>query len=308
MKKIIVLLPLLLAATRAIKACDICGCGFGSNYIGLLPDFKQRFIGLRYQYKSVRTHIGPDGSTSYLTSKERYYTAELWGGWNIGKKIRLLAFVPYNFNTRNSTELSGNKNGLGDISFTGFYQLMGSNTTTGNHQRLVQSLWVGGGFKLPTGKYEPAEKERVTESPNNFQLGTGSLDFTLNMMYDIRLQDAGLSTRASYKINTNNGYSYRYGNIFTGNLLAYYKWNIAQKLTMAPAIGVLYETAGTNTENHRFSIDQSGGYTWWGSAGAELSMKKIALGFNYQNPLAQNLASGFMKTGGRMMAHVSLLF
>lgn len=114
MKKTFLLLFLLLSGKFA-GACDICGCGVGSYYIGLLPDFKQRFAGLRYQYKTMRSHLGPGGSTSYLTTDETYRTAELWGGWNIGKKFRLLGFVPLNFSERSNQGVSKNKTGLGDI-------------------------------------------------------------------------------------------------------------------------------------------------------------------------------------------------
>lgn len=304
MKKMILLFIALTACKLAV-ACDICGCGVGSYYIGLLPDFKQRFAGLRYQYKTMRSHLGPGGSTSYLTTDETYQTAELWGGWNIGKKFRVLGFVPLNFSERSNQGISKSKTGLGDIAVAGYYQVF-SKMQTLNSKLLVHSLWVGGGFKLPTGKYEPAERKENEDSPNNFQLGTASVDFTLNAMYDIRLMDLGLNTNISYKLNTRNKYDYQYGNKFTANLLAYYKLRPLKDLSISPNAGILYETADKDTE--QIKVDVSGGYTLMGTAGIELSFKQYAIGGNFQPVLSQELAGIKVKAGNRAMVHLTYLF
>jgi hypothetical protein len=60
-KKIIISLMLLCSTAFTSFACDICGCGVGSYYLGILPEFNKRFIGLRYQHKSLQTHLGPLG-------------------------------------------------------------------------------------------------------------------------------------------------------------------------------------------------------------------------------------------------------
>lgn len=55
--------------------------------------------------------------------------------------------------------------------------------------------------------------------------------------------DLGVNLNTSYKLNTENQYDYRYGNKFTGNLLAYYKFNIKQKIRIAPnAVDLLQKT------------------------------------------------------------------
>lgn len=295
-----IILLLLLLSSQTTTACDICGCGVGSYYIGLLPDFKQRFAGLRYQYKTMRSHLGPGGSTSYLTTDETYKTAELWGGWNIGKKFRVLGFVPLNFSERSNQGISKSKTGLGDIAVTGYYQVFSKMNT------VAHSLWIGGGVKLPTGKYEPTERKENEDSPNNFQLGTASVDFTLNAMYDIRLMDLGLNTNISYKLNTRNKYDYQYGNKFTANLLAYYKLRPLKALSISPNAGILYETADKDTE--QIKVDVSGGYTLMGTAGVELSFKQYAIGGNFQPVLSQDLAGMKVKAGNRAMVHLTYLF
>jgi len=306
-KKIITTLLLIIIGMTATRACDICGCGVGSYYLGILPEYNKRFLGMRYQYKNLHTHLGPNGERTPITADEIYQSAELWGGWNLGTKFRVLAFVPYNFNERKSQGGNGSKNGLGDIALMGYFKLFDHKGTLGE-RLLVQSLWIGGGIKVPTGKYEPAERTIVQESPNNFQLGTASTDFTLNAAYDIRYNDLGLNANVNYKINTENKYDYRYGNKFTANLLAYYKIRIAKVMTVAPNAGVLYETAEKDVEAGKYDVDVSGGYSLSAVAGLEAGMKGLSFGANYQNVRAQDLAAGRAYAGNRLMVHMSVPF
>jgi Putative MetA-pathway of phenol degradation len=303
MKKIIISAILLFCAT-GVFACDICGCGVGSYYLGILPDFKKRFIGLRYQHKGLTTHISADGTVSYLTSQETYQTAELWGAFNVGKRFRIMGFVPVNFNERINQGNKTSKSGIGDIAVMGYYKVF-DNSKTVSEKLLVQSLWVGGGIKLPTGKYDPADKNISQNTQNTFQLGTASIDFTLNAMYDVRLQDAGINTNISYKVNTANKYDYQYGNKVTANILGYYKFNIKNKLTIAPNTGILYEQAQKDLNSNAHKVDESGGYSTMATLGAEFSVKQISFGGNFQTPLAQSLAGDRVKAKDRFMVHVS---
>ncbi|HKG05590.1 MAG TPA: hypothetical protein VKB19_03995 [Pedobacter sp.] len=307
MRKILVIAWLMLLGNGAVKACDICGCGVGSYYLGILPEYNKRFIGLRYQHKQLSTHLGPFGERSPITADETYQSAELWGGWNIGTRFRVLAFIPYNFNQRESLTGSGSKNGLGDIALMAYYKIFDKMGSLGD-RLLVQSLWIGGGVKAPTGKYEPSERLAIQESPNNFQLGTASTDFTLNAAYDVRYNDLGINTNVNYKINTANKYDYRYGNKFTANALFYYKFRIAEKLTLAPNAGVLYETAVKDVENEKYSVSVSGGYSLSAVGGVEVAMNGLSFGANYQNVRSQDLAGGRAKAGNRIMLHMSLPF
>lgn len=306
MKKYTLLFLLTLLSLPGL-ACDICGCGVGSYYIGILPEYNKRFIGLRYQHKTLLTHLGPFGERTPITSDETYLTAELWGGWNIGKRFRVLAFVPYNFNNRTAQTGTGSKNGLGDIAVMGYYNLFSGRHIV-NEKLLVHSLWIGAGIKAPTGTYEAAERTLLSESPNNFQLGTASTDFTLNAAYDVRLMDLGININANYKINTNNKYDYRYGNKLTTNALLYYKFRLFNKLTIAPNAGVLYETSQQDVEQNKYNVDVSGGHVLSAVGGLEASFGRFSTGANYQAIASQHLANNRVKAGDRLMIHFSVAF
>jgi hypothetical protein len=304
MKRIIITTLLLTGFFTDTKACDICGCGIGSGYIGILPDFTKRIIGIRYRTNSLKTHVGIGGSSSYLTTSERYRVAELWSAINLNKKIRLMFTIPYNFNEKENSSGTNRKNGLGDISLTGFYNIIDSRTSAGEKRLLIQSLWLGAGIKLPIGKYMASNKENSNDA-NIFQLGTGSVDFNLTAMYDIRLQDIGININSSYKINSRNRQNYAYGNKFSGNAQLYHKFKLGNDCSIAPNAGISIEHSRKDTDAH-LPMDASGGTLTAGSLGVEFSYKKIVAGFNFQQPLRQNLANGLVEADNKAMFHLAI--
>ncbi|MFT3681223.1 MAG: transporter [Ferruginibacter sp.] len=305
-KKYMISLVILLTPFVA-AACDICGCGVGNSYIGILPEFHKHIVGFRYRYNAVMTHVGAGGEYTYLTTGETYKTIEAWTGFNIGDKFRLMAFVPLNFSERNNYGVIHSKNGIGDIGVAGYYQLLNSKRPVLKNKLLVQSLWIGAGVKMATGQYNPLDKTSNNDNANLFQLGTGSNDFNINAMYDIRLQDAGLNISSGYKINTSNRYGYRYGNKFNLSGQAYYKFRIKNKLTVAPNAGMQYEQAATDSDKD-FAVTVSGGNLLLGTAGLEALVGKIAAGANYQTPISQQLANGIVRSGNRFMLHMAIAF
>ncbi|CAN5423136.1 hypothetical protein BH10BAC3_BH10BAC3_18740 [soil metagenome] len=80
--------------------------------MGMLPNFENKFVGLRYQYLKYHNEITSDKSQF---SNDTYQTVELWTGWNIGKRWRMMAFVPYQINKQSSDDGIKQANGLGDI-------------------------------------------------------------------------------------------------------------------------------------------------------------------------------------------------
>ena len=89
----------------------------------------------------------------------------------------------------------------------------------------------------------------------------------MNIMYDLRIQDFGVNTTASYKINTANRDDYRYGNKLSSTIQAYYKVRVKNKFTIAPNAGLAYEIAARDYDN-KLLADVTGGqypFVWRGS-------------------------------------------
>jgi hypothetical protein len=280
------------------NACEICGCGVGNYYIGILPQFNHRFLGLRYHYNRFQTRLTSD-PTQF--SNDLSQTIELWGGWNIGKRFQLLTLVPYHFNHQVSDEGTTDLNGLGDIALIANYKVFDLNS-----DKTSQQLWIGAGVKFATGKFSIDPNDPDVAAIANTQVGSGSTDLLLNAMYNIRIGKLGINTATNYKLNTTNKDEYKFGNKFFASSFVFYPLPVA-KIVVSPNLGLLYEHT-EQSELNGSKIDLTGGKILQGSIGAEVSVRSVAIGFNTQLPLAQNFAENQTKAKVKAMVHVSFAF
>ena len=283
MKKYIILIAITLTSISSF-ACEICGCGVGNFYMGVLPHFKKGFIGVRYHYTNYHT-VMADDATQY--SYDYFKSTELWGGVNIGKKWQLLAFIPYNFNKQVGDDGTTKSDGLGDITLLANYKLL-KDIKLGKNKSFEQTLFIGGGFKLPTGKFnaDVSDPMMVAASTVNTQIGSGSFDFLLNTMYNVKWNKFGVNTSATYKINTTNSSTVKYGNKSIVNATAFY--NIGSNdLVVSPNAGLLYENLASNINSGK-TIASTSGQAFLATAGVQLKFNKFSVGANFNIPLIQN--------------------
>ncbi len=303
MKKFIILTALFFFTINTTQACEICGCGLGNYYIGLLPQFKHKFIGLRYQYKRFNT-VMADDATQF--SKDYFRTAELWGGWNIGKRWQVLAVIPYNYVHQVTDDGITNNQGIGDIAAMVNYKVFDKTSALSKATLVNQQLWFGAGVKVPTGKFDIDATDPAIVAMANTQTGTASTDFILNSAYNVRINKFGINTSASYKMNTSNKDKYMFGNKFSASSFASYTIN-AGPVAVVPNLGLLYENTAINKLNKE-KVAQTGGYLLTTAAGIELNFRMITIGANVQIPVSQHFASGQTEVKIRGMMHLSFGF
>lgn len=299
MKKII-FTSTLIFLLQASFACDICGCSSGNYFVGPFPWFHKHFVGIRYTFRSFHSIVKNDASQF---SKDFYQTAEVWGGWNIGKKWQLLTFLPYNINRQASDDGIMKSNAFGDITVIANYNLLSNKTKSKHGNGVSQQLWIGAGLKLPTGKFS-ADVDDFIPSANN-QTGTGNVDFLLNSMYSIRINNWGISNNINYKINQ-GAHNFQFGNRFNASTFVFHSV-AAPKATFNPNAGLLYENLKANKQGN-LKIDDTGGNALLAAAGLETSFNKIAIGFNAQLPVSQHLSNGQTTARVRGMLHVTYAF
>lgn len=305
MKKIILILSFL-CSLASTKACDICGCGVGSYYLGLMPQFHKNFLGLRYRTMRFESHL----NSYVLRTKEYFRTTEVWGRFYVTPKIQMMAFLPYSFNTQTDVNNSAKQlQGLNDIALIANYNLfdfsMKNDTTM---RKFKHHLWVGGGVKLPTGKYEFEEQDAGQVANPNFQLGSGSVDFLGNLFYNIRYKNWGFNQDLSYKINTSNRRRYRFGNRISGNSNIFYIYAISRKFALMPYGGLYYEVSGKDSRAGE-QVQETGGYFTATNFGIDVyAYKRVSIGAIYQLPLQQKLGNGELRANERFHVQVSVLF
>jgi hypothetical protein len=307
-KRSIILLVwiLSLTSTQNTWACDICGCGVGSYYFGVMPQYHKHFMGLRYRSMSFESHL----NSQLLRTKEYFHTTELWGRFYPTSKLQIIGFVPYSFNNQTDINNQSKKmQGLNDLVLMANYNILNASAIQDTIVRKFKhSLWIGGGVKLPTGKYNYEEQDAGQVANPNFQLGTGSVDVLVNMFYNLRYKNWGFNQDIAYKINTNNAKNYRFGNKISGNSNFFYIKKISKQLSLMPYAGIYFEQSALDTRNNE-KIKETGGYLLASNAGMDIYWKqKLNIGVNYQIPLSQNLGNGEIRANNRVVLQASWLF
>lgn len=290
-------------------ACDACGCGVSSYYLGIMPQFHNNFVGLRYRQSQYNSHFS--NTTQSFTQKETYHITEIWARYYLHPRLQLLAFVPYNLHQQKTSQQTTQLQGIGDVMLLANYQLFNTATTCGidsiqTKSAFQHNLLIGGGIKLPTARWQYADNDNYQNIPTNFMLGSGSFDMLLNATYTIRYQKWGLSNDISYKINTKNNNDYRFGNRLSGNSSLFYVQPI-KKIVLMPHIGFYGEQSGSNLENGD-RVRETGGYLLANTLGIDTYIRRFAIGINYQTPLLQQLNSGETVARQKLHLQISYLF
>lgn len=291
---------------NTVSACDLCGCGVGNYYLGVMPQFQKNFIGLRYRYSAFDSHLnGTSEYSSLFQTQERFYTTELWARIYPSPKWQILAFVPYQFNFQDEQNQTKTLSGLADISVLAQYELV--NTTRDSINQLFEhSLFVGGGVKLPTGRYNFDETNQNQVANANFQLGSGSTDFLWTLQYTIRYKKAGLTSDISYKVNTSNSNAYRFGNRISTNLNVFYIKQLG-KVGLMPLVGTYYEHSQKDIRVSK-KVNDTGGYLLASSFGLQAFTNRLMFGATYQMSFKQSLANQNVRALNRVIVQAAILF
>lgn len=163
---------------------------------------------------------------------------------------------------------------------------------------------IGGGVKLPTGKFEYGYSD--TEVNPNFQLGTGSTDFLMSAIHTVRYKKIGINTEVGGRISTKSNQHYKFGNRLSASLTAFYAKNFGH-LSIMPNIG---STIDYGFKDHKEGLlnSQTGGYSLMGSVGMQAYYKAFSTGINFQGPMAQNLGGGELKTRPQIAVFLTVGF
>lgn len=288
MKKILLLFPLIILILDGY-ACDICGCANGNSFFGVLPQAHRQFAGIRYRQISFDSHI----NSTLLQTSESFKTTELWARLYPLPKVQMLLFLPYHQNTqiRKSDNFQANRRGIGDIRVMLQYNFL--NTffdTSGTVAKNNHQLLAGIGLKAPTGEYRYNENDLSQVNNANFQLGTGSWDFPLSVIYTYSGEFMGMNINLIHGLNTSNSNGYRFAN---QNLLSV----LAFKSFFIKNTNFLF-SLGSNSEYRNKDVFNgtrnsfTGGWYVNASAGLDIYLHSFSIGFNGNLPIVQKLSNG----------------
>ncbi len=305
MNKLLYAFCILLLTSSSSWACNICGCASGANYNGILPQYQKNIIALRHRYRSFDQYeLQRDGSK--LKSNYQYHTVDLWGRIYLKDRLQFFFTVPYTTNILTDDKNGASTlNGIGDLTLQLNYNLINTSFDTSRTHTVQHNLLLGGGVKLPTGKYQQRNKDDLMFAPN-FQAGSGAYSYLASMIYTLRYRKVGLNADVNYIYNTANELDYAFGNQVTSSL-AFFAWLKKGKTTFLPNTGLFYEWLERDIKNG-FYNPLSGGYALNYNLGMDVYYKKIFAGVTFQTPVAQEIGSNDVVYKFRYMLNVGFLF
>lgn len=270
--------------------CDACGCSSNGGSMGFSSVFNNNFVGLRYFYQRYASKDGIFNNSPWV--REDFNTVQAWGRIPIGRKIQVSALVPYHFHTRQRAAGDENIEGLGDITVLAMYDLY---ETTKDSTIFTHKLQMGGGMKLPTGKYD-SENNKGSVNPG-FQVGTGSWDYLLAAEYVLKKGQLGLSAMANYTFKTENKKNYQFGDQlnYGGTLFCLIE---RRSLKLVPQAGISGEVFESNRQYGQ-EVPDSQGDVVFGKFGIEAGVKDFSIGVNAMLPINQNLSGGNVESDYR---------
>lgn len=309
---------LLFVASNGL-ACDICNMS-----VSLTPDDTKNRISLLYRnryatttfsslvYKTAPNVSGNRHSGAILlpgmesqTHTETYSVVDLRGVYNFNDRLRIIGSLPIVRNERIINSVSQFViSGIGDPFVLGKYNLVRTNVT--DEKKVNHRVTLGGGIKIPLGRYDFSHKGSKVQ--HDIQAGTGTFDFLISLDYILKYKQTGMLFFTNYKMNTyNHKADYMFGNTLNSSLNLFYS-QIMKKVTILPYLGLYLEHGNKDIEMRSFE-DNTGGFLLFGTAGVQLFYKDFQLEAMYQHTVANHLnGTQQLDTKNRLQIGVNYLF
>ncbi|MFV8342321.1 transporter [Flavobacterium sp. XS2P39] len=276
--------------------CDACGCSASGGSMGFSSMLNNNFVGLRYLNQSYSSRDGIFANSPWVD--ENFNTVQIWTKIPITEKIQISALVPYHFHNRELSTGTESIKGLGDISVMAMYSVY---QTHRDSTVFTHKLQLGGGVKIPTGKFDEANN---TGSVNqSFQVGTGSWDYLLVSEYVVKKKNLGLSTMLNYTFKTENQKQYQFGNQFNYGSTLFYLFDLPA-IKLVPQLGLAGEVYETNKQFGEKLPDTSGDILFT-KFGVEAGKGNFSIGINAMLPISQHLSSSKIEANYRWSVNLN---
>lgn len=272
-----------------LEDCDACGCSASGGSMGFASMLNTNFIGIRYFNQSYKSTDGLYSNSPWYA--ENFNTIQVWARFPVVKNFQVSALLPYHFHNRETASGKQSISGIGDATVLGMYKIY---QTHKDSTVLVHTLQLGGGVKIPFGKFDQANNGSVNPS---YQVGTGSWDFLLATEYVVKRKQFGLNTMLNYVIKTENEKQYRFGNQFNYATTFFYLYE-KDKYSIAPQLGFAGEVYEDNYQLGQ-KVRNTVGDIFMGKLGFEIGKDKFSLGANVMLPIQQNLTGGNVEANYR---------
>ncbi|MEZ4971362.1 MAG: hypothetical protein R2814_17175 [Flavobacteriaceae bacterium] len=193
--------------------------------------------------------------------------------------------------------------GLGDMSILGLYNLLSVTPDSVVSIKPEHYIQLGGGIKIPTGKYDSANNSGSVNP--SFQLGNGSWDYILAMNYGFTYRNWGISTLLNYTIKTKNPKDYQFGNQLNYGINAFKTYFVSNSLALTPQLGLTGENYAANKE-FNMEVTNFKGNVFLGKISVEATYNQYSLGLIGMLPIDQNLNNNKVELKNRISVYLNI--
>lgn len=293
MKKIFLVLGIVYST--GLFACDMCASGGSANYIGIVPNFSKNLTGLRLQIqnsKFLTSNLNTNGNSAIL--EDNYYRTDWWFRLFASSGWQILGFVPYQVHQRTETLRQTEIQGVGDIAIYTNFTLI--NTGDSVNAKNKHTWMIGGGIKLPTGKYQQRDETKAM-LPALFQIGSGSYGFSVNNNYSYRYKSFGINTQIQYNYLMENELGFQLGQQLTGGLSLYF-WTKKERFSALPNLGIIADYLQAN-RNFGIVDANTGGNNLLLNIGSDFYYLNWVLQLSAYKSVASNFAAAMPQNNWR---------
>lgn len=290
MKLLLAAMALQVISFRAL-GCDVCGCSINGFGAGLLAVYRSNTVGIRAFNVPYIQDL-----TFEVPVEDEFQKVEFYFRYHLFKqKWIVTGNLPYVHNVRLDGPTTTILNGLGDIRANLHYALL-DNIPAGKNAFLYWE--IGTGIKLATGTYDKQIHQR--ELPENFNIGNGSLGYTLQSNAVYNRGKLGWVWNANYQFNAKTSDGYHFGNQWTTSSLVFYRLGVGAIHEVIPYIGVLFEKTEKDKDFYNVSAHGTGGKGLFFNSGINYKFMPFMVGASVSFPLSQKFALGEMKARPRL--------
>lgn len=315
------ILGLFLFSSLYSTACDICGCGTGASFMGMIPQLGRSQIAVRSHYRNFLhpdTPLNYNGKSKVLEDEMftyefvyRHFNTTRWG---------FFINIPYRMNVRHETARTTTLRGPGDISASVNY--IAINTSDSMDHRLKHTLMLGAGIKIGNARYMQRDETKLM-LPVRFQLGSGANDITAQLYYTLRYRQWGININGQYTYSGENELKYRFGQQYQSTGMLFYKKDfVQQKKKIKEGTQVfdpvnsrtwsILPSAGMNVEHSEQDKEYdllkpyTGGSQAFFQAVLDIYVNKMAFSFYYQHAVYNHIP--VTQPGGKSRMGVAFAF
>ena len=297
-RNIFLLAMILFYSVHHARACDACGCSAGGIGLGLMAVYRGHLASVHYQFAPFSSQLEQTQG-----AKDFFHTTDWLLRYRLGLRWNLQFNQGFRWNYREHPDGNYSLSGLGDTRLGANYILF-SQKSLGAGLELYGE--AGGGFKVPTGKFDPDLRSK--NLPENFNPGQGAWGWQLQSNWVLKHPVLGLAVTTIFSDQLASKGGYHFGSQWMGQFLLFRHQLIKGDWSVMPYAGLQSEIINRDLDTEGFYAHGTGGKGLFLTTGANLKWSGWMLGGAISFPFHQHYSNAEVGADPRINIQFSRIF